>query len=96
MELDLSKVKMLRKDIFIKKCEDDYTKVKSSLIHIEDKNGNNDINYYDVVNVGSKVIDVKVGDVILVKFGNHMTPVVIDGVKYSLTDEEHVEGVLEK
>lgn len=90
------KLKLLKKDILIKKKS--INEITKSRIHLvladEQKEG---ANYFEVVQVSPEVTEFKAGDTILLPFGAHTIPFVMDdGQEYAISDELQVMGVLEE
>ena len=66
----------------------------SRLFVINPEERNNKINFFKVLAVSAKVTAVKIGDVILVEYGKHTPPVMMDGIRCAITAEKDISAVL--
>lgn len=89
------KLKLLNKDILIKKKP--INDLRSGSIHLVLENEQREgVNFFEVVQVSDKVTEVRAGDVIILPYGAHTIPFVMDDhQEYAITDEDQVMGVVE-
>jgi hypothetical protein len=94
--IDLSDYTLLRKDILVKMIPK--TTVQNSLIFTKESIDNSNLQYFSVLKVADAVVDVKVGDTILVNWKNVTPPFesMFDGSRgdYGITDETQVEAIV--
>lgn len=71
----------------------DSNEISDSVIYIKDdrKDGTN---WFSVLAVGDDVKEIKVGDIVLLKFGDHTVPVDVDGVRVAVSSEKDVLAVM--
>lgn len=89
-----SKFRLFRGDILVtKKPVNDVE--KSSIILKLDDEQQEAINFFEVLSVGPDVHEVKEGDVILIRYGEHTPTFDWEGKQVAITDESRIEGVIE-
>lgn len=90
-------LKLLNKDVMI--TEVDQQKYKgaseSDIVIIESDEKQKNLQYHEVVNVSSRVTEVKVGDIILLELAKHTIPVMLNNRRYAITSEDDIVGVVE-
>lgn len=73
----------------------DRNEFNNSPIYVPESSKNETAHFFDVVRVGEEVTEVKAGDVVMVKWGNTMTPTMWGSDYISVTSEEHIECVID-
>ena len=90
----IDSIRLLKKDILITPFNKN--DLGESVIHlIDDGKQEDSLNYFEVLKVSEKVVEVKKGDIIILSIGNHTAPVMVDNKRVAITSEEDVEAVVE-
>jgi len=91
----LEKLIPIKKDLLLK--ETDLNKVEKRLVHVVTSKlqQNNEFRYYEVLDTGPEVMDVAIGDIVLVSWANTVPSFFWEGTKLTLTSEKHIIAVVE-
>jgi hypothetical protein len=96
MLTELKDYKLLRNDILIRNRKK--VDVEKSIIYTKESIDDSALQYFEVLAVGPKVTQVKVGDVVIVNWKNITPPFesTFNGTvgEYGITDEDQVECIL--
>lgn len=88
------KLRLLKKDILV--TPKNINEVEKSTIHIvSDSEQKEKLNYFEVLVVSDQVTMVKPGDIIILGYMNHMSPIEWEGKMCAITSEDMVEAVIE-
>lgn len=95
----LEKLRMLNDDVLMMELDKSLFRPTDSLIvYTESKDTRSDpknkLRYYEVKVVGPKCKEVKVGDKVLVSWLDTTPPISIESVRYTLTTEKKICGIL--
>jgi len=95
----LEKLIPIKKDLLLK--ETDLNKVEKRLVHVVTSKWtpllqqSNEFRYYEVLDTGPEVMDVAIGDIVLVSWANTVPSFFWEGTKLTLTSEKHIIAVVE-
>jgi len=89
----MMKLKLMHNDVLIKpKNKNDF--VNTTIFLGIDKR-EDDINFYEVVDVSDKVTSVKPGNIILLESSQHTIPMIWKNVMSAITSEEYIIAIIE-
>lgn len=82
-------LRLLNKDVLI----EPYNQKQSSLVEVVEKRKDTSVTY-KVVGIAPLVTEVKIGDIIVLKMGDHTAPFMFNDVRVAITSEDRIQAVL--
>lgn len=92
----IEKLRLMRRDVLIKSKNKNEFLRTDNLIYVPEDKKEDKIQFYEVLIISDKVTMFKVGDIILLEWGEHTLPMEWNGIRCAVTSEDDILAVLEK